>query len=140
MRTLQKSRTYSQLVRLLTYEERFAYLSLEGQVGQGTFGRDRWMNQEFYHSAEWRSVRQYVILRDNGCDLAVPGYDIHQQLVVHHINPITAEDLHNGAELALDPDNLITTCHNTHNAIHFGDESLLPRDVVERIPGDTRLW
>lgn len=138
--TQTKIRSYSQLRRLPTYEERFAYLSLNGMVGQGTFGRDRWMNQEFYHSYEWKRIRQIVILRDGGCDLGVPGYEIYDQLVVHHINPLTPEDFQNGAELALDPDNLITTTHNTHNAIHYGDERLLPRPVIERIPGDTRLW
>lgn len=138
--TMTKIKTYSQLRRLVTYEDRFAYLSLEGLVGQGTFGRDRWMNQDFYHSAEWKRIRQIVILRDFGCDLGVPGYEIHDQLVVHHITPLIPEEFRNGAVLALDPDNLITTCHRTHNAIHFGDESLLPKVFVERTPKDTRLW
>lgn len=136
----RKIRTYAQLRRLPTYEDRFEYLSLEGQVAQATFGRDRWLNQEFYHSFEWKRIRQVVILRDNGCDLGVPGYEIHNQLVVHHINPLTLDDFQNGAELALDSDNLITTTHRTHNAIHYGDERLLPRVVVERTSGDTRLW
>lgn len=135
-----KIRTYSQLKRLHTFEDRFEYLALNGQVAEGTFGRDRWMNQEFYHSFEWKRVRQVVILRDCGCDLGVPGYEIHDQLVVHHINPLTPADFRDGADLALDLDNLITTTHRTHNAIHYGDERLLPRPVVERVAGDTRLW
>jgi len=98
------------------------------------------MNQEFYHSHEWRTVRQQVIVRDLGCDLGVDGYEIHAGLLIHHINPLTPEDLHTGAELALDLDNLITTSHRTHNAIHYGDERLLPRPVLERTPGDTKLW
>ena len=135
-----KSRTYSQLRRLSTFIERFEYLSLQGQVGIDTFGFDRWMNQEFYQSYEWKRVRQQVIARDLGCDLGVPGHEIHDRLLIHHINPLTPEDLREGAELALDLDNLITTCHRTHNAIHYGDESLLPRPVIQRTPGDTKLW
>lgn len=138
--TIRKTRTYSQLRRLPTYEDRFEYLSLEGQVAQATFGRDRWINQDFYHSFEWKRIRQIVILRDSGCDLGVPGYEIYNQLVVHHINPLTLDDFRDGAELALDLDNLITTTHRTHSAIHYGDERLLPRAVVERTSGDTRLW
>lgn len=140
MPTTKKSRTYAQLRRLPTFEDRFEYLSLKGQVGQGTFGRDRYLNQEFYHSRVWKQVRQQIILRDMGCDLGVPGYEIYTELLVHHINPIDAEDLRNGASLALDPDNLITTTHRTHNAIHYGDETLLRKPLVERQAGDTRLW
>lgn len=135
-----KNRSYLQLRQLETFLERFEYLSLKGQVGVHTFGFDRWMNQEFYHSYEWKTVRRQVIIRDLGCDLGVDGYEIHGDLLIHHINPLTPEDLHNGAELALDMDNLITTSHQTHNAIHYGDESLLSRLPIERIPGDTRLW
>lgn len=135
-----QSRSYSQLRLLSTFHDRFEYLSLRGQVGADTFGFDRWMNQEFYHSHEWRTVRQQVIVRDLGCDLGVDGYEIHAGLLIHHINPLTPEDLHTGAELALDLDNLITTSHRTHNAIHYGDERLLPRPVLERTPGDTKLW
>lgn len=138
--TMMMSRTYAQLRRFQSYEERFTYLSLEGQVAQATFGRDRWMNQDFYHSAEWKRVRQMVILRDDGCDLGVPGYEIYDQLVVHHINPLSPQDFRDGAILALDLNNLITTTHRTHNAIHYGDESQLPRQLVQRTPGDTRLW
>lgn len=137
---MPRSRTYAQLRRLTTFLERFEYLSLQGQVGIDTFGFDRWMNQEFYHSFEWKRVRQIVIARDLGCDLGVDGYEIHDRLLIHHINPLTPDDLINGADLALDPENLITTCHRTHNAIHYGDERLLPQPVVERKPGDTKLW
>jgi hypothetical protein len=136
----QKTRTYRQLRRLPTFIERFEYLSLQGQVGIDTFGFDRWMNQEFYQSYEWKIVRQRIIARDLGCDLGVPGHEIHERLLIHHINPLTPDDLRNGADLALDEDNLITTCHRTHNAIHYGDESLLPRPVIQRMPGDTKLW
>lgn len=135
-----KSRSYSQLQQLQTFLERFEYLSLRGQVGRDTFGFDRWMNQEFYHSHEWRTTRRQVIVRDLGCDLGVDGYEIHEGILIHHINPLTPEDLQTGAELALDFDNLITTSHRTHNAIHYGDERLLPRVVIERKPGDTKLW
>lgn len=137
---MKKIRTYSQLRRLQTFQERFEYLSLYGQVGRETFGFDRWMNQEFYHSYEWKRVRQQVIARDLGCDLGVPGYEIHARLLIHHINPLMPQDLSDGADLALDLDNLITTTHRTHNAIHFGDERLLPRPVIQRMPGDTKLW
>lgn len=137
---MSKSRSYSQLRQLPTFLERFEYLSLRGQVGFDTFGFDRWMNQEFYHSHEWRTIRRHVIVRDLGCDLGIDGYEIHEGLLIHHINPLTPDDLQNGAELALDLDNLITTSHRTHNAIHYGDERLLPRVVIERKPGDTKLW
>lgn len=133
-------RTYSDLRRLQTFEERFRYLVLRGSVGHDTFGFDRWLNQEFYRSREWKSARQAVILRDDGCDLGIPDYEIHHGLLVHHMNPLTVRDIERGASWILDPEYLITTRHRTHNAIHFGDESLLPKPFVERAPGDTRLW
>lgn len=133
-------RTYSELRRIEGFEERFEYLSLRGHVGQATFGFDRWINQQFYRSREWRRVRDFVVLRDNGCDLGVPGRDIHSQLVVHHMNPVTVEDFEGGSDWILDPEFLITTTHRTHNAIHYGDDSLLAKPFVERRPGDTRLW
>lgn len=135
-----KSRTYSELRRFPTFEERFEYLVLKGEVGKATFGFDRWINQEFYRSRQWRSVRDKVIFRDEGCDLGVRGHDIHSRLLVHHMNPITPEDLERGEEWVLDPENLITTTHRTHNAIHYGDDSLLVKPPVERRPGDTKLW
>jgi hypothetical protein len=133
-------RTYTELRRRSTFDERFAYLSLRGEVGVATFGFDRWINQRFYQSREWKQVRDWVVFRDNACDLGVPGYEIHARVMVHHMNPIEPEELARGGELVLDPEYLITTTHRTHNAIHYGDESLIPRPVVERRPGDTKLW
>jgi hypothetical protein len=133
-------RSYSELRRLTTFEERFQYLSLVGQVGAATFGFDRWINQHFYRSREWKQVRDLVILRDNGCDLGISGYEIHHGLLVHHMNPILPEDLARGEQWILDPEYLVTTTHRTHNAIHYGDESLIRRPPVERRPGDTKLW
>lgn len=135
------TRSYSQLRRLETFEERFAYLSLRGQVGEATFGFDRWINQDFYASREWRQARHHVIARDNGCDLGVPGYEIYDRIYIHHINPLTKADILDGNyEALLGPDNLISCTHQTHNAIHYGDERQLPRQFVERRPGDTKLW
>lgn len=105
-----------------------------------TFGHDRYLNQQFYTSRQWKDMRQYVILRDNGCDMGVPGYEIHDKIIIHHIVPMTPEDFAEGNPLILDPDNLITVTHNTHNAIHFGDASQLIQPYVERRPGDTSLW
>lgn len=133
-------RSYSELRRFSTFEERFAYLSLKGEVGKATFGFDRWINQQFYRSREWQQVRDLVIVRDEACDLGIPGYDIHSRLMIHHLNPVTPEDLIRGEEWVLDPEYLITTTHRTHNAIHYGDESLIRRAPVERRPGDTKLW
>jgi hypothetical protein len=133
-------RSYRELRRLPTFEERFDYLSLKGEVGRATFGFDRWINQRFYRSSEWRHIRNFVIVRDNGCDLGISGYEIRAQLMVHHMNPVTTEDFIQGEEWILDPEYLITTTHRTHNAIHYGDLSLIPRALVDRQPGDTRLW
>lgn len=131
---------YSELRRLDTFEERFRYLALRGSVGRSTFGFDRWLNQRFYTSREWRHVRTYVISRDNGMDLGVDGYEIHSRLLIHHINPIEPSDIVHGDEDLLDPEFLITTSHQTHNAIHYGDERQLPRPLAVRRPGDTKLW
>lgn len=133
-------RTYTELSRRHTFEDRFAYLRLHGQVGESTFGFDRHINQKFYRSREWKDVRDYVIVRDNGCDLGVSGYEIHEKPLIHHINPMGIEDIIYGADWVLDPEYLVTTTHQTHNAIHYSDESLLPRIVLERNPGDTKLW
>jgi hypothetical protein len=135
-----KIRSYRELRRLQTFEERFAYLSLRGTVGESTFGFDRWINQRFYRSQEWKNVRSQVILRDLGCDLGIIGYEIFTGLLVHHMNPLSSENIAQVDEWILDPEYLITTSLQTHNAIHFGDESLLPRGPVERQPGDTKLW
>lgn len=135
-----KTRRYSELRHLHTFEDRFEYLVLRGEVGKATFGFDRWINQRFYRSHEWQSVREHVILRDNGCDLGIPGYEIYVRLMVHHMNPITPEDLQRGEDWVLDPEFLVTTTHRTHNAIHYGDDSLLVKPPIERRPGDTKLW
>lgn len=135
-----RSRSYRELRQLETFEDRFRYLALRGQVGVSTFGFDRWINQGFYTSAEWRQIRHHIIVRDNGCDLGVEGYDIHDKIYVHHINPMTPDEIEQADPRILDPDNLICVTHRTHNAIHYGDERLLPRPPVERRPGDTKLW
>lgn len=135
-----KTRTYSELRRLTTFEERYDYLRLGGALGAQTFGHDRWLNQQFYKSREWVLIRDLVIVRDNGCDLGVEGFEIFSGLIVHHMNPISVDDLANGLELVTDPDYLITTSLRTHNAIHYGDKTLLPRGPVERQAGDTKLW
>lgn len=134
------TRSYTQLSRLHTFEERYRYLALRGVVGSATFGFDRYINQQFYTSRQWRQVRHYVITRDNGSDLGVDGYEIHSRLVIHHMNPMTAEDISHGDADILDPEFLITTTHQTHNAIHYGDERQLPRPLTERRRGDTKLW
>lgn len=135
-----RTRKYSELRRLATFEERFDYLALQGEVGQVTFGFDRWVNQNFYRSPQWRQARDLVVFRDGACDLGVSGYEIHAQLMVHHMNPVTPADLAAGEEWVLDPEFLITTTHRTHNAIHYGDASLIATPPVERRPGDTKLW
>lgn len=134
------SRSYRDLRRLSTFEERFRYLALRGRVGRETFGFDRWVNQGFYKSREWRQARDQVIVRDSGCDLGVEGYEIYDKIYIHHINPITLEQIERGDPCLVDPDNLITVTHQTHNAIHYGNERLLPSPLVERRPGDTKLW
>lgn len=123
-----------------SFEDRYLYLRLGGGVGEETFGFARHLNQMFYRSRAWKDVRNYVIDRDNGCDLGVPGFEIHGELLVHHINPITPEDIELGNPDIVDPENLVTTTLRTHNAIHYGDESLLIVAPIERQPGDTRLW
>ena len=137
---MSRNRTYSDLRRLETFEERYHYLSLGGIVGAISFGSDRWINQRFYTSREWKQVRSHVILRDHGCDLGVLGYEIFTDLYVHHMNPVTPSDIQSGAVGILDPEFLITTSLQTHNAIHYGDETLLPGVFADRRPGDTKLW
>ena len=137
----QLIKSYKELIKLPTFEERFRYLSLEGQVGEETYGFDRWLNQRFYRSQEWRQIRNHVILRDSGCDLGIIGRTITDRIIVHHINPILPQDINNATSLLLDPENLICTCQITHDAIHFGDESLLITSTpVERKPNDTIPW
>ena len=134
-------RTYSELKKLKTFKERFEYLRLDGRVGEETFGFDRYLNQMFYKSDEWKRVRNYVITRDNGCDLGIPDREIIDELIlVHHMNPITKDDIINRSEWLLDPEYLICTIKNTHDAIHYGDENLLYDEPIERLPNDTCPW
>lgn len=134
-------RTYTELCSFKTFEERFEYLELGGTVGEETFGHDRYLNQMFYSSDLWKSVRRNIILRDNGFDLGVDGYEIRGLITVHHINPITIEDIVNHSSILIDPENLITTAFaTTHKAIHYGNRDILPKDFVERTPFDTCPW
>ena len=133
-------RTYSELITLPTFKERFNYLRLDGRVGLETFGHDRYLNQILYNSTEWRNLRSRIVTRDCGRDLACEGYDIYGQVLVHHINPITVKDILDRNPMVFDPENLITTVHNTHNAIHYGDESLLTTEPIIRYKDDTCPW
>lgn len=133
-------KTFSELSRLPTLEDRYRYLALRGTVGESTFGSDRWVNQQFYRSRQWKLIRNHVITRDNGCDLGVEGYDIHDKIIIHHMNPMVLADIVEGEAAIIDPEFLISVTHNTHNAIHYGDERLLPRPLAVRAPGDTSLW
>lgn len=133
-------KSYSELIKLLSFEDRYEYLRLHGGVGRSTFGFDRYLNQRFYTSYEWKNLRNHIIVRDQGRDLGVEGYDIHGQILIHHMNPVTPDDILHRELSLLDPEFLITTTHRTHNAIHYGDKSLLPQPVVERRKGDTKLW
>lgn len=133
-------RTYSELITFDTFKERYRYLQLGGSVGVDTFGFDRYLNQGFYKSKEWKAIRDYVIVRDNGCDLGVEGFDIHARIYIHHMNPILPKDIVDQTEFLLDPEYLICTTHNTHNAIHYGDEGLLVTEPIVRTPNDTCPW
>lgn len=134
-------RTYSELIQLPTFEERFRYLALNGQVGKDTFGYDRYLNQMLYKNNKWRSLRNVIIMRDNGCDLAMEGYDIPGRVYVHHMNPLTKEDIENNTEFLWNPEYLICVSFDTHNAIHYGDNSYLTRNqVIERRLNDTIPW
>lgn len=133
-------RTYSELVTLPHFQDRFNYLKLDGAVGEETFGDQRYVNQSFYRSTEWKEVRDYVISRDYGRDLAIPGREIYDTVLVHHMNPITNQDILNRNPDILDPEFLVCVSHDTHNAIHYGDRTKLVPVVLERTPGDTKLW
>ena len=133
-------RTYSELITIPTFKERFEYLKLNGKVGEETFGFDRYLNQSFYKSPEWRSARDYVIIRDLGCDLAMEGHEIFGKIIVHHMNPISMHDIINRTEYLLNPEYLISTIKNTHDAIHYGDGSLLITGPIERSKNDTCPW
>ena len=134
-------RTYSELIALPTYIERFNYLKLGGRVGEDTFGFDRHLNQNLYQrSQRWKKARDLVIIRDNGCDLGVEGHEIYGKITVHHMNPVTLEDILNDRDWIYDPEFLISTMHTTHNAIHYGDENLLITEPTVRKPNDTIPW
>lgn len=133
-------RTYEDLIAFSTFEERYEYLQLDGSVGAETFGFDRYLNQAFYRSAEWKAIRDYVLVRDLGCDLACDGFEIRGKILIHHMNPITEQDILKRCPNLLDPNNLICVSHLTHNAIHFGERNLLPKMPIERSPNDTCPW
>ena len=134
------NRRYSELSRLPTVKERFEYLKLNGKIGDFTFNGHRWMNQGFYRSPKWKQARNLVIIRDNGNDLGVDGFPIGKKILVHHMNPVTLEQLENDEDILYDPEFLICVSEATHNAIHYGDQNLLPKLPVERRPGDTCPW
>ena len=140
MTTTTNIRTYSELIKLPTFEERFDYLRLDGVVGKDTFGFDRYLNQQFYRSSEWKRIRNQVLVRDNGCDLGIDEYEIHGRILIHHMNPISIEDLQYMSDLLMNPEYLICVSHRTHNAIHYGDESLIVTAPIERSQNDTCPW
>ena len=142
MVTEMKIRTYTELFKFSKFEDRFKYLQLNGSIGEETFGFDRIFNQRFYTSKEWKNIRDFIIVRDNGCDLGVDGYDIYERknIFIHHLNPIRLEDIERRTEILLDPEYLITTTFHTHNAIHYGDETLLVTAPIERSKNDTCPW
>lgn len=133
-------RTYTELSQLQTFEERYEYLRLDGIVGQDTFGFDRYLNQNFYRSAEWKRIRDQVIVRDMGCDLGIAGADIYGKIIIHHMNPITSDDVLRHSQIMIDPENLICVSQTTHNLIHYGVDKLPDRNPVERTPNDTCPW
>lgn len=137
---MKKQKSYKDLKRLQTFEERYEYLKMSGAVGVETFGFDRYINQVFYNSPEWKRARDIVIIRDDGCDLGDPNHPIKGKIIIHHMNPITEEDILNRNPDIFNPEYLICTSHNTHNAIHYSDEHLLPKPMIERTPGDTCPW
>lgn len=133
-------KTYSELITLPTFKDRYRYLRLTGSVGEETFGFDRYLNQVFYRSDKWKTIRDKVIIRDNGCDLGIEGYEIYGKIIIHHMNPITFNDIEHNTDFLLNPEYLICTTHNTHNAIHYGDESLLIQEPIVRTKNDTCPW
>lgn len=133
-------KTYNHLISLPTFKERYEYLKLDGLVGQETFGFERYLNQRFYRSQEWKQMRDQIIVRDMGCDLGLPGYEIYDKVYIHHMNPITTKDILDMTDYLLNPEFLICVSHNTHNAIHYGDQNFLLSMPVERKPNDTCPW
>lgn len=140
MMTGRSNRTYSQLITFDSLEERFEYLKLSGRIGESTFGFDRYLNQTFYRSPEWKRVRDKVIIRDNGCDMGCEDFPINGRIIVHHMNPITPRQLEEMDLALLNPEFLVCVSEMTHEAIHYGDKRLLPSSLVDRRPGDTILW
>lgn len=141
MKTMRMNiRTYSELSSIKTFEERYRYLKLDGIVGQDTFGFDRYLNQMLYTSERWRKIRDKIIIRDNGCDLGVDGYEIYSRIIIHHMNPLTVDDILQESDFLFNPEYLICTTHSTHNAIHYGDENLLFKMPIARSPNDTCPW
>jgi hypothetical protein len=134
------SKSYSELILFDNFQDRFDYLRIRGYVGEETFGHDRYLNQMLYRSKEWRDFRRRVIIRDNGCDLGIPGHEIFDQVLIHHINPLSLDDVFNRSPLIFDMDNVICVSHDTHNAIHYGNEQYLSTVPTERRPGDTCPW
>lgn len=134
------TKTYSELIKLKTFKERYEYLRLDGLIGEETFGFDRYMNQKFYKSKEWKRIRDQVIVRDNGCDLGVEGYEIGGRILIHHMNPILLKDIQTLSEFLLNPEYLICTTLDTHNAIHYGNSNLLIIEPIERTKNDTCPW
>lgn len=140
MMTTMIIKTYSELKQFDTFKERFEYLKINGSVGIETFGFDRYLNQALYTSKEWKRIRDYVITRDLGCDLGLDEYPIYDKIIIHHMNPITQDDILNRKDDILNPEYLITTSHDTHNAIHYGDYNIIKKEFKERTIGDTKLW
>ena len=138
--TQMNIRTYSELITLSTFEERYKYLQLSSSIGEETFGFDRYLNQNFYRSKEWKRIRDFVIIRDNGCDLGVEDRTIYGKIIIHHMNPIRTKDIQDVSDYLLNPEYLICTTHQTHNAIHYGDENLLVSNPIERTANDTCPW
>lgn len=134
------TKTYSELITIPTFEERFEYLQLKGSVGKDTFGYDRYLNQILYRSPEWKKLRNQIIIRDCGCDLACEGYEIYGRILIHHLNPITVDDVLDRNRKVFDPNNLVCVTHNTHNAIHYGDASMLLTGPIVRTKNDTCPW
>ena len=138
--TTMSIKTYSELLALKTFEERFRYLQFNAVIGEDTFGFERYLNQRFYHTTEWRRIRNSIIARDMGRDLAMEGYEIYEPIIIHHLNPLTKNDIYERTEYLTNPEFLICTTHRTHNAIHYGDDNLLVKAPVERTKNDTCPW
>lgn len=133
-------RTYHELITLPTFEDRYEYLRLSGRVGESTFGYDRYLNQVLYRSSEWKRLRDKIIIRDNGCDMAIPDREIFGKIIIHHMNPLSKKDIVERSDFLFNPEYLISVSNETHNAIHYGDGSKLSHDPIERKPNDTCPW